>query len=535
MKISAIILLLYFSGTLYANAQCPPTTAFDYLDINNVKARINNGGDMWWDLQSSVEYIVPKTGNISATFAGALWIGGIDAQGQLHVAAQAYRQSGNDYFAGPLDETGNVTTQTCSDFDRIWKVNKSTIDSFIAGLFVTPPASIAQWPGRGNPNLPFLPNQRVAPFIDVDGDLLYNSSEGDYPAIPGDQALWFVFNDAGGIHSESGGLPLGVEVQCFAYAVKDSTTCTYSTTFYHYNIINKSINDYDSVFVGFWNDADLGCMYDDYFGSDSLNHLMVVYNMDSIDGPGSICFDNYPDNPPTFAIQILKGPTDKTGAVRYLDHAMVTYKEAGMGYPVDALDFYEYMQSIWRDGTHLTYGGNGYGESISTNFIYPDDPSLEDGWSACAENNGGSDFRLVLSSGPFAIASGEEQTFDFAVLWEKDDVYPCPSFENITALATCNRNYFDSSIVFTSVENQSVPSYPTNVFPNPASLNDELTFTLNNVSLLELYDLAGRKFKEFDVRNQRSLRIKTNFGTGIFFYRLTLKDHAYYSGKFVVE
>lgn len=31
-------------------AGCSPAAGFEWLDINNVRARINTGGDMWWDL-----------------------------------------------------------------------------------------------------------------------------------------------------------------------------------------------------------------------------------------------------------------------------------------------------------------------------------------------------------------------------------------------------------------------------------------------------------------------------------------------------
>ena len=62
---------------------CPPASAHEFIDINNVKARINNGGDMWWDLDVNANYFVPKSGNTSALFAGAVWIGGIDEQGKF--------------------------------------------------------------------------------------------------------------------------------------------------------------------------------------------------------------------------------------------------------------------------------------------------------------------------------------------------------------------------------------------------------------------------------------------------------------------
>src|SRR5690606_10310784 len=41
-------------------AGCLPATAQVDIDINNVRARILNGGDMWWDLNSVAKYEVPK-------------------------------------------------------------------------------------------------------------------------------------------------------------------------------------------------------------------------------------------------------------------------------------------------------------------------------------------------------------------------------------------------------------------------------------------------------------------------------------------
>src|SRR5215831_1550956 len=131
-----IVALVLFPLAGFTQTICAPGSAFDYLDINNVNARINNGGDMWWDLRANAQYIVPKSGDVSSMFAGSLWIGGYDAGGNLHMAAQTYRQTGNDYFPGPLNKTGSVSSNDCSNFDHVWKINKSTIDSFKEGLFV---------------------------------------------------------------------------------------------------------------------------------------------------------------------------------------------------------------------------------------------------------------------------------------------------------------------------------------------------------------------------------------------------------------
>ncbi|MBK8444263.1 MAG: hypothetical protein IPL35_12965 [Sphingobacteriales bacterium] len=82
---------------------CLPANSQTELNINNVRTTLMTGGDMWWNLDAA-RYEVPKvekgSGGTSrhSLFAGALWIGGIDALGQLKIAAQTYRQTGNDFF-----------------------------------------------------------------------------------------------------------------------------------------------------------------------------------------------------------------------------------------------------------------------------------------------------------------------------------------------------------------------------------------------------------------------------------------------------
>ena len=76
-------------------AGCSPSSSQTDLDVNNVRTTIMGGGDMWWNL-SDARYEIPKDGNRHSLFAGALWIGGVDAGGQLKVAAMTYRQGGND-------------------------------------------------------------------------------------------------------------------------------------------------------------------------------------------------------------------------------------------------------------------------------------------------------------------------------------------------------------------------------------------------------------------------------------------------------
>src|SRR4051812_19981870 len=63
-------------------ALCDPATATVDLDINNVRARMMNGGDMWYDRPTgTARYEVPKGSNKNSLFAGSVWVGGYDAEG----------------------------------------------------------------------------------------------------------------------------------------------------------------------------------------------------------------------------------------------------------------------------------------------------------------------------------------------------------------------------------------------------------------------------------------------------------------------
>ena len=115
---------------------------------------------MWWNL-SDAQYEIPKGGGINSLFAGSLWIGGVDAGGQLKVAAMTYRQpngGSNDFWPGPLDvATASITSEECNTWDKHFKIDRSDVEEYVARKGIDPtytddmiPTSILEWPGRGN-------------------------------------------------------------------------------------------------------------------------------------------------------------------------------------------------------------------------------------------------------------------------------------------------------------------------------------------------------------------------------------------------
>jgi len=63
-------------------AGCPAGAGFAFLDINNVRVRINTGGDMWWNFDRG-QYFIPANTQKTSMFSASLWIGGLDVNGQL--------------------------------------------------------------------------------------------------------------------------------------------------------------------------------------------------------------------------------------------------------------------------------------------------------------------------------------------------------------------------------------------------------------------------------------------------------------------
>jgi len=110
-------------------ADCTESRAQTDLAINNVRAMLRAGGDMWSDGNLNARYIVPNVDpssgepEISALFAGAIWLGAYDDGGNLILAAQTYRADGNDYWTGPLNpDLGTIEKIDCEHWDKHFTV-----------------------------------------------------------------------------------------------------------------------------------------------------------------------------------------------------------------------------------------------------------------------------------------------------------------------------------------------------------------------------------------------------------------------------
>ena len=409
---------------------CLPATQQRDLDVNNVRTTILNGGDMWWNL-SNARYEIPKvqTGQVSkhSLFSGALWIGGV-SNGNLKLAAQTYRQGGNDFYPGPLvNGTASITADRCKEFDKIWRVTLREVEDFVAAADKNAyeiPEGILDWPGNGN-----VANgeaARLAPYFDKDNDQRYEPRAGDYPTlnhgeedittIP-DMMLFMIYNDKGNIHSETEGVPIGLELhtQAFAYSTNDEIN---NMTFYRTTIYNRSSETVDSTVFGQWVDADLGNYSDDYVECDVTRNLGICYNGDDND-EGIL---GYGLNPPSVGVTFFEGPRRPDSTEIGLTKFVYYNNDFSLtGNPSRPEHYWGYLNGRWKDGANITYGGNGRGGSDTASFMFPGntDPAGRPSWTERIAGNQPQDRRFLQTAGSFKLLPGAINRVTIGVVWAR--------------------------------------------------------------------------------------------------------------------
>ncbi len=488
-------------------AGCSPASASTFLEFNNVKALIHTGGNLWQiSGQNFSQYEVPKGSGIQALFASALWLGGVDVNGQLKIAAVRYRQ-GQDYWTGPLTETGDaeITPATCTEFDRHFVISQDEVREFDAwfkagiedaenGTSIQStefpdyeiPLSILEWPAHGDPSLG--QNFYLAPFFDRDENGIYEPINGDYPwydiekeidckvdrtvTLFGDETIWWVMNDKGNIHTETGGEPLGMEIRCqaFAFATNDEIN---NMTFYNYELVNQSTQTLFDTYFGVFVDGALGGPNDDYVGCDVSRGLGYTYNGNEIDETDG-GYLGYGANPPAAGVDFFEGPfadNDNIDNPLTEDFSLavaqngIPYSGLGIGYgdgivdnerlgmrrflyynnlggggniaqtdPQSGQDYYNYLRGFWKDGTSFVYGGSGHVadpaaiSSVQAGYMFPGDTdpigwgtggTPQENWTEQTAGNVPFDRRFAQSAGPFILRPGAVNNITTGIVWAR--------------------------------------------------------------------------------------------------------------------
>ena len=367
--------------------------------------------------------------------------------------------------------------------------------------------------------------------------------------------IWTVFNDNTAKHSETGGAAFGVEVHASAYAficptIADSDKVLNYTTFYNYKVINRSTYQYDSCYLSNWVDEGLGNENDDYIGCDVMNNYGYAFNGDSFDEsvgtkPG------YGQNLPAFACNILNGPyanandgidNNNNGVIdepneKCLMYSFEYYTNTGdpqTGNPISnsPIQYYNLIHGFWKNGTPVTYGGNGtsslspvcrhvfpgnsdpYGISMGGSIASPVAPPPTypgTGWTMKAAGVVKNDMRFSTGVGPFSMQPGGIYEFDYAYVFSQDSlncygdtvlagacILPRAQRDNIKVKNWFDTNTFPSCLSLSGLGMKEIKPTPAdiNIYPNPASNLVFIEFKQANTNVtVELFDMFGNLVK----------------------------------------
>ena len=549
-------------------ANCAPASQNRVLEFNNASAYIENSGLLWYNKsRGKASYLIPKAAGTSPIYAGGLWMGGVDINKQLKLAAIRFRSTGNDFWPGPLSTipgTGNDSTnrdfgpasidpQTCADWDKFYVITRQEVEEFRAWYICsqTPgctdfqgygiPKSILEWPAHGD--ISKFQDYYIAPFYDNNNDGDYNPADGDYPwydieeevdcrtsrqvTLFGDYTIWWIFNDKGNIHTESGGDPIGMEIrgQAFSFATNDEIN---DMTFYNYEMINRSTQTLYQTYFGQYVDADLGCAQDDYVGCDVGRGLGFAYNGDANDDNCSNGAIPYGVNPPAIGVDFFEGPyQDNNGVADSLfklgstNFATEAVKGNGIGYgdqivdnerfgmrrfvyynngggntgdPSNQVEHYNYLKGLWKNGVKFEYGGNAYPAPVGTStsgvqcdFMFPSDPqtgvnSDPSGWGTggvtglgqwdeTTVGNAPADRRFVQSAGPFTLEPGALNNITVGVVYGRGTSGQLSSIAKLKQADDKAQSLFDNC--FEILEGPDAPKLTIQ------ELDKELILTIN--------------------------------------------------------
>ncbi len=497
---------------------------------NAVNALFTAEGTLNFKSTGEPAYFVPKDSLTNTIFCGALWVGGINTGHQLHIAAQTYHQNGTDFWPGPMMDSLNYSTHQDTLWNHVWLIYKSTIDSFRQGKFGSNiPASIQNWPAKGDISLGEMGN--LAPYVDSNHNGYYDPSGGDYPLIRGDEALYTIFNDDRGMaHTETGGKKLGVEVHLMVYQFNSTDTTINETVFLHYDILNRSKNNYDSVYFGSWIDMDVGNGGDNYVGCDSTNNYWYTYAGEPYDANGSGSFAGEKGFGNSPAAQSLVYICDTMTHFVYYNNDFTV-----QGNPSTAAWYYDYMKNVWGDNTHTTYGGSGYGGATPTNYMFSGNPPTDTAlWSEITAEMVSEDRRGISSTGPYVLNSGERKSLDLALVFSQGlngygNIYPVTM---LPSRVSDVRNFYnsqsyscDETMLGVPFVKSTIAAPSVTVYPNPT--NGIFTIELagyNNPFTVQIYNILGKKVMSDVLSGNSNSADISSQPSGVYFYRVLTKN-----------
>jgi hypothetical protein len=446
------------SISLLLAATCASGQIYTQLsENNNVRYRVNNNGTFFYNVANEMSgYFIPKDSGTATIYSMNLQALGVDANSQLKGAVSSYGAS--DFFPGPI-----ATNYTNPDYQAdyatsLWPMSKADVDYHIAhwqDVGYTLPYTIAEWPGNGNS----MNGEAsvLAPYVDVNGDDLYNPSQGDYPLIRGDRAVFSIVNDGAHVHP-SGSDPAGMEVHLLFYQYNSPSEEVTNTTFINATVYNRGTQTLYDFQLGAFIDFDLGNPQDDYIGTMPDKNLAYVYNADLMDESFS-GLAGFGVMPPAAGVMSLSQDL--------YSHVNLS---PNLSLPATAAQYYNVLKGYDIYGSPMTDD-----QGQATRYAYYGD-SLH--WTEVApQPNSPSNFpgdrRSTIGMSPTTFMPGQQLCYDLAVVYGRSSYGGIfSSVNNLGTVATHIQEFYDQQ-QFNCISGMTgldeSQELAVRIFPNPAT------------------------------------------------------------------
>lgn len=498
-----------------------------HLNANNLSVGFGTGGNLFSCTDSATTPIFSDTGlyglfrpvkdkNIKTVYTASFMLGALDEDSVLHLSQQRFVESTREWYNGPVSSSYDSLYKTY--FDRVFKITRGAIDSFIQmGVIVGAiniPESIRYWPAKGNQQVyqkfEVSINENLAPFVDKNGDGIYNPLKGEYPALCGEEGVFLVFNDfAYGQPILDDTIPdIGVEVRCYAQVFKtplngNAKSAVDNCVLVNYEVQNKSSHHYSKVYGGIWQDPDLGCFNNDRVGCSPALNLMYTYN--------GVQEDN--------ACMGVEGtfPFKASYGTMFLNNKLEGFV-VPWGFIAEK-SYYELLQGLTPSGTKQEiYTASG--DTIYTTFCFPDS-MLEANIAFLPPG----DRRKLGSTSIGNFAPGETKSIDLAIFVSYDSTATHISIvDTLKRDAGIIQQFYDNvvlpcraqSITGTS-ENELV--LQAQVYPNPT--RGSISIRCNELlQKVVLYNVHAQELFSMDVNTHEATIYLPKLPKGIYVLHL---------------
>jgi hypothetical protein len=295
---------------------------------------------------------------------------------------------------------------------------------------------------------------------------------------------------------------------------------------------------------------------DDYFGSIPEEKMAFFYNQDAEDGmPGCTCPSgvvSYCEDSPILGVKVLRGPKGADGEDKGFS-SFTYHNNTSFGTPppmpgttdpsID-IEHYFYMTGHWKDGTAMTYGGDGY-NPVSPDiekFAFPGNPSNAAEWSLCHTQSASFpnglpsyDRRSLINSGPFRLAPGESTSICYAVMSYFGAELPCPDVTPLIEMGNAIEAFCES---LTSTDEVVADNPAIHFYPNPMGTEGKLVLgdQRHFIQHATLHSVDGRLVKSFGQLHTNELDIRRDgLPAGMYFYKIRTSDGRLSTGRLVMK